>query len=481
MNILLADDERMVRLSLESMIEELYPDTHCFYHARNGNEMLTILKEQNINVAFVDIKMPLTNGLDAIASGKEFSKHTEFIILSGYADFNYAQTAISLSVHSYLLKPISLDQIRTVIDTIILQKNELSRNEIRSFRHKIAYLYYQLDNSQPIDKEDEDTTKQPLELYQFYIHNYEIESTHLYKTVTDILTNLCDQTEYITEYSIFLTSRNELCLITSPHNHQRFQHSIQRVLATYNMNHIIYFHTMGSTLLELYNSSKLITKYSILYLICNTNTFLQLEPLLTSSSLNENLSFCEYIFKIQTYYNKNHLTSYKRCINELKSKTNYQRLYENISKEGFLYHCNHFFQTDLPDGSLVNLLDALLQCWPHNIKAALQTKDDLVSIQDYIHQNYKEDISITTVSEHFHISPTYLSKLFHEKTGQKFIDFVIEVRMENAKKLLHNNPNLTITQVSEMVGYSSVRHFSKTFKRHTGMLPSAFINKDQLV
>lgn len=62
MLILLADDERLIRLGLQSMLEELYPEEHTYLHARNGNEVVSILRNQIPDVAFLDIKMPLMNG-----------------------------------------------------------------------------------------------------------------------------------------------------------------------------------------------------------------------------------------------------------------------------------------------------------------------------------------------------------------------------------------------------------------------------------
>ena len=99
---------------------------------------------------------------------------------------------------------------------------------------------------------------------------------------------------------------------------------------------------------------------------------------------------------------------------------------------------------------------------------------DIAVIKDFVHQNYAKDVGISYVSEYFNLSPTYFSRLFHEKTGQKYIDFVTEVRMENAKKLIKNSPDISVKKTAEAVGYTSVRHFSKLFQKYTGVLPSNY-------
>lgn len=78
------------------------------------------------------------------------------------------------------------------------------------------------------------------------------------------------------------------------------------------------------------------------------------------------------------------------------------------------------------------------------------------------------------MAELFHISPSYLSRLFHQRTGQKYIDYITQLRMEKAKELLSTNPDITVKSVAESVGYISIRHFSKTFQKYTGELPSCY-------
>ena len=95
-------------------------------------------------------------------------------------------------------------------------------------------------------------------------------------------------------------------------------------------------------------------------------------------------------------------------------------------------------------------------------------------IKAYIDGHYAQDVSLPAVSAIFRLSPSYLSKVFHEKNGQKYIDYVTAVRIENAVKIITSHPQLPVKQVSEMVGYTSVRHFSRVFKKITGCFPSDY-------
>lgn len=104
-----------------------------------------------------------------------------------------------------------------------------------------------------------------------------------------------------------------------------------------------------------------------------------------------------------------------------------------------------------------------------------ENSGDLINnIKNYVQSNYNNDISINVIADLFHISPSYLSRLFHQRTGQKYIDYITQLRMEKAKELIAANPDMTVKAVAESVGYSSIRHFSKVFQKYTGELPSCY-------
>lgn len=109
MKIVIADDERMARMVLISMLRELYGETVEIKEARNGRDLLGVVETFQPEIALIDIKMSEMDGLKAISEIHTISPQTQNIIISGYADFSFAQTAISLNVVSYLLKPVSIE------------------------------------------------------------------------------------------------------------------------------------------------------------------------------------------------------------------------------------------------------------------------------------------------------------------------------------------------------------------------------------
>ena len=106
--------------------------------------------------------------------------------------------------------------------------------------------------------------------------------------------------------------------------------------------------------------------------------------------------------------------------------------------------------------------------------AAVEEKDIIEEVKGYIQKYYRNDISISQIADQFGLTANYLSTLFHRKTGGKFIDYLTEIRIEAAKKLLVQNVSATVQDIALMVGYNSARHFSSLFQKQTGETPSSY-------
>lgn len=93
-------------------------------------------------------------------------------------------------------------------------------------------------------------------------------------------------------------------------------------------------------------------------------------------------------------------------------------------------------------------------------------RDDLLN---YIHKNYKDsDLALESIAKEFNISKYYLSRFFKENTGEKYIDYLSNLRIQEAKRLLKEE-NLPVKDVIQQVGYFDVASFNKKFKRAVGI------------
>ncbi|WP_338075924.1 response regulator transcription factor [Brevibacillus invocatus] len=98
----------------------------------------------------------------------------------------------------------------------------------------------------------------------------------------------------------------------------------------------------------------------------------------------------------------------------------------------------------------------------------------IAKVKSYLEQNYRE-ATLDDAARLVHMNPYYLSKYFKKKTGENFSDYLIRVKMEKAKEFLMDVNNRTYT-ISEMVGYSNVKNFTRTFRKYVGKSPREFRN-----
>lgn len=114
-----------------------------------------------------------------------------------------------------------------------------------------------------------------------------------------------------------------------------------------------------------------------------------------------------------------------------------------------------------------------------NAKNFTYTDEEKIAItnaKNYINKSYGYEISLNDVARYVGLSSAYFSRLFKQETDENFIDYLIKVRMENAKTYLQN-PAYKTYEVSEMVGYTKSKYFSKLFKNYTGYTPTEYRTK----
>ncbi len=108
----------------------------------------------------------------------------------------------------------------------------------------------------------------------------------------------------------------------------------------------------------------------------------------------------------------------------------------------------------------------------------LNQKDIYELLSKYLQENYSHDISFSDLASQFGFTLEYLGKIFKKYSGETLSKYLTKLRMNEAKRLLLNNPELEIQKVGELVGYKDGFYFSRAFKSYTGIQPSEFRNKE---
>ncbi len=469
--ILIVDDERMIRLGLIHMIEELYQEKYLCLEAKNGAEALKTAACEKPEMIFLDIRMPVKDGLSTLPELVELLPNVQIVLLTGFSEFDYAKTAIKYGITDYLLKPCSPDDIKSAIDRMEahLQEQTSNRNVLFAVdMTRILDLYFNKDIK------PEETRNQVSQISFCIIYTDTKDSMHA--------GNLCkllirDFGSYPFPPSLSLCNyflpTGELCLITAGNrgdyliDFMKSSDSAKDAAITavsFEASDLITLLTEVDQFQDMNYLRCYITGQCCSYIHlaqqCSINSMPALANALEQTALafllGDTAAFYTGLVELEQFKTEWHTyaEAYKAsAIRFFASLTGYPVEYQTGA----------------------GLLALLPNSIPNSIQATKLNSDDLmVQIKDFVSRNCKEDISIQKLGEIFRISPNYLSKIFHDRTGMRYIDYVTWLRIERSKALLLGNSNLTVQQVSEQVGYYSSRHFTKTFKKLTGVLPTEY-------
>ena len=162
---------------------------------------------------------------------------------------------------------------------------------------------------------------------------------------------------------------------------------------------------------------------------------------------------------------------YNRIINYLSSESG------KIGKEE--YYLNGYEQLVDKYSTMENLFDEL-EKWlltttsqVTEIPKFTTGSSSFMNIIKYLNENYEKDISLTKLAEIFHLNASYISKLIKSETGLTYSQYLTELRIGKAKELLKTT-NLSLTEISEAVGFNDYFYFIKKFKKVVGVTPGHY-------
>ena len=496
MKIIIADNEKLIRYTIKSMLEEIKTENQVIGEAKDGEELVELIKKYAPDVAFVDIKMPKLNGLEAIKIAKNYSPETKWIILSSYSEFEYAKEAISLNAYEYLLKPVSPDKLEDTLSAILKleENNNITTNE--TFENEINSLIY---NTRSFDEK-----KLNQYLKSNFIGTNFIFDSHLNENdKSKLQINFCSSVRECISKSI--SKFIKIALITMPNgnisiictwdkdtentNDKKIDDFLKKLII------IVKNHSSESFFITIFKTK---TCQSFLEINKQLEDLDQLSKFRITTDLGITASFCEIEKKISvdlnhTLINLNNLLielsdSYreKSYLGFIKRTEQIESLVNNEISESktvsnilnFLKHTINLNPPDLKSFSeivkaLKNHADTLLE---ENNNDEKNSTDIITSVNKYIDKNFAQDIGIAQIAYKLNLTPNYLSYLFHKHTGVTFIKYLKKIRILKAKELLIKHGS-KVNDVAKKVGYYSPQYFSKLFKKECGCHPSEYNKK----
>lgn len=485
MVILIADDDRLVRFTVKSMMGEILGDSlDVFIEAANGRDMVNLCRERKPDVAFVDIKMPYMDGLDAIAKSKEYSEATEYVIISGYSDFEYAQRGIRLGVNEYLLKPVDIKQLEKVVENLKEKLKVRKRESNSRFQLRVmeAFNCYSTIGMEEFEQNYRENNYKYLGFVVYVKTNIKNKAASM-KVQRELIKHIQKLGDEVVArkgyYAVPTTNEGFPCAVFGGNDELKdyIISSVRKIIMTSardnatSYNYVQWFERR--TIEEVCQTCEEMDQEVYMGLNYKPGNIYEYEKGRLDKKNREFLSLIEQLM------NGWEMADGMAC-NAIMNKLwrGYKDETLKINLENVSRYCSFIMDCTIASDSLKSFCTSFVKQSDRMYgKMAREESDMIEQVKKYIQEYYMNDISISQIAEHFELTANYLSTIFHRKTNTKFIDYLTQVRMEAAKKLLIQNVSASVQDVALMVGYNSARHFSTLFQKTSGETPTVYRKK----
>ena len=147
MKIIIAEDEQRARRGLKNLITSISDKYEVIAEVSDGKQALEIIQIMKPDIVFTDLRMPYMDGMDLISRAQAAALHTKYVIVSAYEEFEVARQAISLGVSDYLVKPITYDEVKELMERlkkIVSRQGEEASWKIERKNIQMRILWYEM-------------------------------------------------------------------------------------------------------------------------------------------------------------------------------------------------------------------------------------------------------------------------------------------------------------------------------------------------
>ncbi|MET3547064.1 two-component system response regulator YesN [Paenibacillus favisporus] len=517
MKLIVVDDEKGIVEGLQKMIGRYLPECEVIGTAHNGLEGRNLIQRRQPDIVITDIRMPQADGLDMISMLKETDCAAKFILLSGYADFEYARRGIQLGVKFYINKPVEEEELSGCVRQVM--------EEIRADRAKQQEM---IELKQEVhSRNQEEALRSILELGVDHTDLVEelLRSAHIPTTNTrfaSIMIELEGTMDALKEIG-FEPLLRQIDLALKPYRGvYRFRYSGPQVAVLIAHGSTIAYGELIRVIRRLkeavsrelnlsiaagigtvqeqaagisrsFEEARMALSYKVVkgagavipfpetmnregqIRPVSEETIAKLESALDNMDEAECVGIIRGIFRgMETAPGISPADLQQQCLNILLSSIrnmSFQQLQQNgflgrhiLSLEGI----SRFRTLEHLEEWMVQVIRGMIAFKvEHHVP---KKKDMITEIKEYVTTHYNEPISLADLASRFFISPYYLSQFFKQKTGDTYLNFLTQIRMNKAKELLERT-DLKVYEVCQRVGYSDPQHFARMFEKVAGCKP----------
>ncbi|MFT3982847.1 MAG: response regulator [Lachnospiraceae bacterium] len=479
--VVIAEDEPPIARFIKTLVEADGVFDVVALH-ENGEEVLNNLKEECPQILITDIRMSGMTGIDLIKKVRFTDPDIRVIIISGYKMFEYAKEAISLGIEDYITKPIDPDEFNIVLSRIKKYYTDIWRAEQQDDLERA----FANNHSEVVEKLlcGNDKLAQVMMIYGS-------------GDVEDYVQNL-SQDNHVLE----IAYRNALfvLLTDSEKNAATADRSFRRILVACR------FRTVASVRIQsfsLESGEDIIENIKILYNVARkktipgkrTETEWQILEDISEPSYGEDMEvlkqirmviaagnwglFKERIYQLFEVWKKEEVSVYRIYMllhiltdSVLQSgmiKSDSVKIREYIDES--IRYADSYEEIRENYSVIFENLD-----WEHGAHQKTAEKNGqklFEEINAFIEDNRDRCYSLKEICNLFKASQPYVRKIFKMQTGLSYSEYILQNKINSAKKMIEINPDLLIKDVAESFGYEQF-HFSKVFTKITGVNPSKY-------
>ena len=522
LHVVIADDEERICRLIEALGEWSRLGLEVAGVAHTGPDALEMVRALQPDILITDIRMPGLNGLDVIAKARELSPGTEVIIISGYAQFDYAQTAIRYAVGEYLLKPINQAALNHSLEKMAArcrqrQKSEtdiasLRTGQMDDWKQLRARLATDLAAGRLMARTAEDLEREyhfhaSEGAYRVFLLQMDGEGEEYDEAATSILRlKICEVLRPVLEGAC-ADAAAEFAgdTLVGVANYAPQKQDAFRARLRDGLNQLVgqrglfgavrFSLALGSACASpqglpasYRNAAEMLSER----LIEGTERLLEGEAAPSGLlSMDFQTRYAQEIAHAIEMLSVSEADQAADALSEAASTPGARgwELLELIRGAGTLFimrlgsenaeqEAKAFADRCERCGSLRALTQGLKDLQREQLsRAAQQRRDrDAQPIRDaklYIRKHFASPITLEEVSAAIGFSVNYFSTLFKKETGEGFAKYLTRVRMEAARGMLRDTRD-PIAEICRQVGYGDIKHFTRTFKAETGVTPGEY-------
>ena len=483
--LLIVDDEEIEREGMAQFIPWDTYEMKVVGTARNGAEGLEKIAKCKPDLAIVDIKMPVMNGIEMIRKAKEQYPDMTFVVLSGYGDYEFTSQAMELGVRHYILKPCDEAKMIPVLNKAVAELKETRAQNARSEKVEAEarllkpYAREQLfrDLLQGRALPQGSGTRQLLDelggeersvlLLDFRL-KCGFDSLERY-VVGNMLGDLLPDSTLLMTTGI----DRDVLVLADAAAEPSLESAVQVLKKEFKR-----FETVNM----LSAASRTGTLAELSTLFQQVQELLQLNPDENETALlrpSQNAALPETVNEIFDIRALRQAGSYEELLRELalafarmEAKNYRPRQRQQLCELAWKLL---FEDKAAPEDSLPAWADALTAAWSLPQPDARSREIFLA-----IYENLSDpDFSLQTIAQQrLFMSEDHLRRIFSQMTGERFSAYLERARITQAQRLLEFQPDMKISRLAELVGYPlDGQYFSKVFRKLCGVTPTEYRNK----